>query len=44
MNADGSGLRNLTRRRRERRTQLWSPDGRKIAFYGGRDGKLGISS
>jgi Tol biopolymer transport system component len=46
VNADGSGLRNLTRRRADDRKRigwfspegpLWSPDGRKIAFQGRRD-------
>ena len=32
MNADGSGLRNLTRNTVGDRNPVWSPDGRRIAF------------
>jgi TolB protein len=32
MNADGSGLRNLTKSRAQEYEHTWSPDGRKIAF------------
>ena len=32
MNADGSGVRNLTRSAAPERGSTWSPDGRKIAF------------
>ncbi len=38
MNADGSGLRNLTRDPAGDSTFAWSPDGRKIAFSSKRDG------
>ena len=38
MSADGSGQRRLTRDARIAATPAWSPDGRKIAFEGGRDG------
>ena len=42
MNADGSGQRRLTRDARNSATPAWSPDGRKIAFEGGRDGTNGV--
>jgi TolB protein len=37
MNADGSGQRNLTRNPARDNAPVWSPDGRRIAFDGGRD-------
>ena len=40
VNADGSGLRRLTREGRG--TPAWSPDGRRIAFVSRRDGNLEI--
>lgn len=36
VNADGSGLRNLTRSRGNDHNPVWSPDGREIAFQGRR--------
>ena len=42
MSADGSGQRRLTRDARFFATPAWSPDGRKIAFEGGRDGTTGV--
>ena len=42
MNADGSGLRNLTRNPTLDSSPAWSPDGRKIAFVSRRDGRYGI--
>ena len=38
MNADGSGLRRLTRNPASDSAPAWSPDGRKIAFVSNRDG------
>lgn len=38
MNADGSGVRNLTRSAADEHTVTWSPDGRKIAFVRSLDG------
>ena len=38
MNADGTGLRNLTRHRGQDNFAAWSPDGKKIAFISNRDG------
>jgi len=38
INADGSGLRRLTRNAVPDGDAVWSPDGRKIAFLGRRDG------
>ena len=38
MNADGSGVRNLTRSEADEQTVTWSPDGRKIAFVRSLDG------
>jgi TolB protein len=38
MNADGSGLRNLTREWGLDGLPVWSPDGQKIAFPSKRDG------
>ena len=35
MNADGSGLRNLTNKAAYEVPPHWSPDGRQIAFLGG---------
>ena len=37
MNADGSGQRRLTRNPARDNAPVWSPDGRRIAFDGGRD-------
>ncbi|MCL6450513.1 MAG: Ig-like domain-containing protein [Acetobacteraceae bacterium] len=38
MNADGTGLRNLTRHPATDNSATWSPDGKKIAFVSSRDG------
>ena len=42
MNADGTGLRRLTRSRGEDNYPAWSPDGRRIVFGSERDGNLGL--
>ena len=44
VNADGSGVRNLTRKPRGAAyaAPAWSPDGRKIVFAGARDGNSEI--
>jgi TolB protein len=39
LNADGSGLRNLTRSAAPESGSTWSPDGRKIAFGRSPDGR-----
>ena len=38
MNADGTGLRNLTRHPAQDNYAAWSPDGKRIAFISNRDG------
>ena len=43
MNADGSGLRNLTRHAGSDMSPSWSPDGRQIVFQTDRDGNQEIS-
>ena len=43
INADGTGLHNLTSRRREILDCDWSPDGRRIAFVEARDGVATIN-
>src|SRR5207247_8089948 len=42
MNADGSGVRNLTSSPADDAIQTWSPDGSKIAFATNRDGNWEI--
>ena len=42
MNADGSGLQNLTNNPGEDRGPVWSPDGTKIALVSARDGNSEI--
>ena len=42
MNVDGSGQRRLTRTVALKVAPAWSPDGRRIAFVGRRDGNLEI--
>jgi TolB protein len=42
VNADGSGLRNLTNSPGHDTDPIWSPDGRKIAFVSTRDGDYEI--
>ena len=42
INADGSGQRRLTSDTGWVRNPAWSPDGRRIAFASGRDGRSGI--
>ena len=38
MNADGTGLRNLTAHPAQDTSPAWSPDGKKLAFVSTRDG------
>ena len=38
MNADGSGLRNLTRHPAQDNYAAWAPDGKRLAFVSTRDG------
>jgi TolB protein len=38
INADGTGLKRLTKNEVWDQGPIWWPDGRKIAFYGDRDG------
>jgi Tol biopolymer transport system component len=42
MNADGSGIRELTHDARQNAEPAWSPDGRRIAFVSRRDGNADI--
>ena len=41
INVDGTGLKNLTNHPAEDANPVWSPDGRKIAFYSKRGGNGG---
>ena len=38
MNADGTGLRNLTQPPGAGQLRAWSPDGKRLAFISNRDG------
>ena len=42
VNADGSGLRNLTRHPGYDSDPAWSPEGRKVAFVTKRDGNFEV--
>lgn len=42
MNADGTGVRQLTHASGENRAPAWSPDGKRLAFASNRDGNVEI--
>lgn len=42
MNADGTGLTNLTKHASDNAWPYWAPDGKRIAFTSDRDGNFEI--